>query len=414
MTETELYPRFAQNRLAEALTDTPVVLVHGPRQCGKTTLTRMVGKTSGYDYITFDDDVQLNAAQTDPVSFIAGLSDKSILDEVQRVPSLFLAMKAAVDINRRPGRFILTGSANVMLIPQMADSLAGRMEILRLHPLSQDELGRRESRFIDELFEGEFQNKHYGRLGSELIEKVVAGGFPPALARSTPRRRAIWYRDYVETLVQRDVRDMSRISALENLPRLLQLAAGQTARLVNVAEMASSFQMSRPTIRDYVVLLERIFLIEHLPPWHNNRLSRLIKTPKLHLTDTGLAAALLGMDVTALEKNREMFGQLLETFVLQELKRKASWRDVPISFFHFRDKEGSEVDIVLEQGAQKLAGVEVKASSTVTSKDFSGLRKLREATGDRFTAGVVLYDGDRVAGFGEKLFAVPVSALWES
>jgi len=413
MTDKILYPRFARRRLEEALTDTPVVLVHGPRQCGKTTLARMVGDAAGYAYITFDDDVQLSAAQADPVGFVADLPDKTVLDEVQRVPGLFLALKSAVDRDRRPGRFIMTGSANVLLVPKLADSLAGRMEILRLHPLAQDELVRSESRFLDVLFEGQFRNRHFERLGASLAEKIVAGGYPAALLRSTPRRRAAWYRDYTETLVQRDVRDLARISALESLPRLLQLAAGQTARLVNVAEMASAFQLSRPTIRDYVALLERIFLLEHLPPWHSNRLSRLIKTPKLHLTDTGLATALLGLDAGVLAKDRAMLGQLLETFVFQELRRQASWCDTTTTFYHFRNKDGAEVDIVLERGVGEVVGIEVKAAATVTAKDFRGLRRLKEAAGDRFVAGVVLYDGESVAGFGDCLHAVPIRALWE-
>lgn len=414
MTEPIIYPRFARRRLEEALTDTPVVLVHGPRQCGKTTLARMVGDAAGYAYLTFDDDVQLASAQADPVGFVADLPDKTVLDEVQRVPGLFLALKSAVDRDRRPGRFIMTGSANVLLVPKLADSLAGRMEILRLHPLAQDELVRNESRFLDVLFEGKFQNRHFERLGASLEEKIVAGGYPAALARSTPRRRAAWYRDYTETLVQRDVRDLARISALESLPRLLQLAAGQTARLVNVAEVASGFQLSRPTIRDYVAILERIFLLEHLAPWHSNRLSRLIKTPKLHLTDAGLAAALLGVDVGVLAKDRTLLGQLLETFVFQELRRQASWREAPIMFHHFRNKDGVEVDIVLERGIGEVAGIEVKAAATVTATDFRGLKKLREATGDRFVAGVVLYDGESVVGFGDNLYAVPIRALWET
>jgi uncharacterized protein len=373
----------------------------------------MVGDAAGYEYITFDDDVQLSAAQTDPVGFVADLPARTVLDEVQRIPSLFLALKSAVDRDRRPGRYILTGSANVLLVPNLADSLAGRMEIHRLHPLSQDELGGKASRFIDMLFTARFQNRRFERLGPALADRIVAGGYPAAILRSTAKRRAAWYRDYIETLVQREVRDLARISSLGSLPRLLQLAAGQTARLVNVAEMASAFHLSRPTIRDYVVLLERTFLLEHLPPWHSNRLSRLIKTPKLHLTDTGLATALLGADAADLQKDRALLGQLMETFVFQELRRQASWNNRPVQFYHFRDKDGLEVDIVLEQ-AGKVSGVEVKASATVTGKDFRGLKRFREATEERFGNGVVIYDGENVVGFGENLYAIPVRMLWET
>ena len=414
MPETALYPRYAEPRLTEALADSPVVLIHGPRQCGKTTLARVVGERMGYAYVNFDDDVARGAAEADPAGFVADLPEHTILDEVQRVPALFAALKTAVDRKRVVGRFMLTGSANVLLVPKLADSLAGRMQILRLHPLAQCELARRAPAFLDVLFRGGFKTRQNERLAGQLAERIAAGGYPAALARPTEKRRATWYRDYLEALVQRDVRDLARISALDALPRLLSLAAAQTARLLNVADLSAPFQLSRPTIRDYVTLLERVFLLETLPPWHSNRLSRLVKTPKLHLGDSGLACALLGVDAASLAADRPLLGQLLETFVFQELRRQASWRDEPIGFFHFRDKDGAEVDIVLERGARELVGVEVKASATVTVADFRGMRKLREAAGKRFAAGVVLYDGEITASFGDGFFAVPLRALWET
>lgn len=413
MTSASDYPRFAAPLLTQALADSPVVLIHGPRQCGKTTLAQAVGAELGYTYRSFDDAVTLAAATSDPVGFVDELPARVILDEVQRAPELFTTLKRAVDRDRRPGRFLLTGSANVLLLPTLADSLAGRMEILRLHPLAQAELARQQPGFLDALFGSGFKARSYPRLGKELIRRVVAGGYPAALARSTPKRRAAWYRDYIETLVQRDVRELARIASLDALPRLLTLAAGQTARLLNVSDLASPFQISRPTIREYVTLLERIFLLEELPPWHSNRLSRLIKTPKLHLADTGLACALLGLDDAALSDDRSTLGQLVETFVVQELRRQASWRDDDVRFHHLRDKDGVEVDLVLEQGGRAIAGVEVKSSATVTDADFRGLRKLQAAVGKRFAHGVVLYDGEASLRFGEGLYAVPIRALWE-
>lgn len=409
MAAQPLIARFLRPRLIEALGDTPVVLVHGPRQCGKTTLAQTI---TDYAYITFDDEVQLAAAKADPVGFVADLPDRVILDEVQRIPEVFTSLKATVDRDRRSGRFLLTGSANVLLAPKLSDSLAGRMELLRLHPLAQCEIEGASSRFIDLLFARGFKARTLGRLGSELVERIVAGGYPAALARHSERRVRDWYLAYIETLVQRDVRTLARISSLDVLPRLLQLAASQTARLFNVSELAAPFQLSRPTIRDYVTLLERIFLIEQLPPWHSNRLSRLVKTPKLHLGDTGLAASLLGVDTAALARDRALLGQLLETWVFQELRRQASWHEETIRFYHFRDKDGCEVDIVLEMTGTAMAGVEVKAAATVAEADFRGLRKLKDAGGARFAAGVVLYDGESTLRFGDGLFAVPIKALW--
>jgi hypothetical protein len=217
----------------------------------------------------------------------------------------------------------------------------------------------------------------------------------------------------VETLIQRDVRDLARIRALDALPRLLGLAAGQTAQLLNVSDLASPFQLSRPTIREYVTLLERIFLLDILPPWHSNRLSRLIKTPKVHVGDTGVACSLLGLDARDLSRDRETLGHLAETFVFQELRRQASWHEAEIRFYHFRNKDKAEVDIVLERAAHEVTGIEVKASATVTSKDFRGLRKLKQALKERFTKGVVLYDGEISVSFGDGLYALPIRTLWE-
>lgn len=414
MINQNLYPRYLRDRVVEALADTPVVLIHGPRQCGKTTLAQLVGEEENLAYYTFDDDVQRAAAQADPVGYVADLPERVILDEVQRVPELFTSLKAEVDRRREPGRFILTGSANVLLVPRLGDSLAGRMEILRLHPLSQAELAGEDTNFLSSLFNASFQAEQSSkRLGVKLAARVASGGYPAALARATPRRQMTWYKDYADTLIQRDIQDLARIGALDALPRLLTLAAGQTACLINITELAAPFQISRPTIREYITLLSRIFLLEELPPWHSNRIKRLIKTPKLHFGDTGLACALLGLDAEMLWKDRALFGHLLETFIYQELRRLASWHDDAITFSHFRSKDKVEIDIVLESRGL-VAGVEVKAAATVTGDDFKGLQKLHETVKERFAAGVVLYDGDSVVPFGSNLYAVPISCLWRT
>ena len=413
MQVTTLYARYAEKPLVEALSDSPAVLVHGPRQCGKTTLTRLVGDSLGYDYINFDDNVARAAADADPAGFVSGLPERVVLDEVQRVPSIFAALKQEIDRRRTPGRFLLTGSSQVLLLPSLSDSLSGRMEILQLHPLSQSEIHGGMPDFLDDLFRGTFRTATTSRLADDLAVRIAAGGYPAALARSTPRRRANWYRNYVETQLQRDVRDMSKISGLDAFPRLLGAAASQTARLYNLSDLAAPFQLSRPTIGDYVSILERLFLIDRLPTWHSNRLNRLVKTPKLHLGDTGVGCALLGLSPSALPQDRALLGQFLETFVFQELKRQAICQEQPLSFFHYRDKDQSEVDIVIERGATAVTGVEVKAAATVKPSDFRGLRKLKKATGDRFASGVVLYDGEIASSFGDGMFAVPIRCLVE-
>lgn len=298
------------------------------------------------------------------------------------------------------------------MIPRVSDSLAGRMEIIRLHPLSRCEILGRRSGFIADLFAGADMMHQAERLGDRIAEIVAAGGYPDALSRTNERRRTAWYSEYVETIAQRDIKDIARVREIEVLPQLVALAAAQTAQLFNLAELAGPFRLSRPTIGDYVTLLEQVFLIQRLPSWHSNRLSRLIKAPKLHVGDTGVACAVLNHSVAALRADRNLLGHLLETFVVQELRRQASWSEERIQLHHFRTKEGAEVDAVLESAGRRIAGVEVKLSGTVVAKDFRGLKKLREAVGSPFAAGVVLYDGEVTIPFGEGLFAVPLSRLW--
>ena len=409
-----IYTRFASPLIREAIEDSPAILIHGPRQCGKTTLALTVGEQSGHRYLSFDDEVVRAGAKSDPVGFVLDLPDRIILDEVQHVPEIFSSLKLAIDQRREPGRFILTGSTNILLLPSLSDSLAGRMEVLHLHPLAQCELEGAQSTFLQRLFSNEFDSVTAPRLGDELIERIVAGGYPAALQRTTARRREAWYRDYLETLIQRDIRDLARISSLDVMPRLLTGVASQTARLMNISDLASPFQISRPTVRDYVTLLKRVFLLDELPPWHNNRLSRLVKTPKLHMGDTGTCCHLLGMGVTDLKADRTLLGQLLETFVFQEIRRQASWYERTLRLSHFRDRNGVEVDIIVELGATAIAGIEVKAAASVNAKDFRGLKLLASSLGKRFIAGVVLYDGETVTRFGEGLYAVPIRALWEN
>ena len=411
MPKTTLYPRYIKSLLMEALKDSPVVLIHGPRQCGKTTLARMIGTSKKYEYINFDNDVITKATRTDPIGFVNGLSKRVILDEVQRVPNIFSALKKEIDSNRMPGRFILTGSANILRIKKLSDSLAGRMQILRLHPLSQEELAGYKPHFLDALFKCKFKTEKTKLLPDEFIDRIITGGYPAVFMRPSSRRKTSWYRNYVDTLVQRDILDLSKIHSIDILPRLLIQSATQTSQLINFTKLASAFQISRSTVCDYIALFEQMFFLEKLPPWHSNRLKRLIKTPKLHLGDTGLVCALLDVNKAALKANRPLLGQILETFVFQELKRQASYHKQHHSFFHYRDKKGTEVDIVIERG-HRIAGIEVKSSSTVGVSDFKGLYKLKKSIGKNFVCGVVFYNGEMSVRFGKGFYAIPLNTLW--
>lgn len=412
MNGDDIIPRQIGDRLREALAASPVVLLHGPRQCGKTTLARTIGEEDGRRYITLDDDAVRAAVEADPAGFVLDLGGPVTIDEVQRAPGLFLAIKRVVDRRRQPGQFLLTGSANALFVPQAADSLAGRMALVRMHPLSEVEIGRAQPTFLDRVFGGDLRFAQAERLGPRLAEIVARGGFPEAVRRDSDRSRQAWARDYLTAIVQRDVRDLARIQRVDVLPRLLELVAGQTARLANVSAIAAPFGISRPTIRDYLTLLEQVFLVEELPAWHANRLKRLVKAAKIHMTDTGLACALLGVEGADLHADRQLLGQLLETFVLQELRRQASAWEHEVRFSHYRDKDQAEVDIVLERGPNRVVGVEVKASATLREADRRGLERLRDACGERFCSGVLLYDGETQVPLGDRIHAMPVRLLW--
>lgn len=413
MARDDNYARHIEPRLKEALEDSPAVLIQGARQCGKTTLARMVGEPAGYAYRSFDDEDTRSFAETDPIGFVQDLPERVILDEVQKVPRIFSTLKLAIDRNRTPGRFLLTGSVNVLQVRQITDSLAGRMEIIKLYPFSQSELERTAPGFLDALFSAKLKPRKRGFSRKNHTDRIVAGGYPDALRRSG-RRRLAWYRNYIKALVQHDVPGIANIRSPEILSRLLALAAAQTARLLNTNGLATSFQISRKTAQDYLFLLEKMFLLERLPAWHTNRRKRLVKAPKLHISDTGIACALMNLDGQALMAERSLFGHILETFVLQELKRQASGHEEQHSFFHYREKDGAEAGIVIQRGATALAGVEVKASATVNKSDFRGLRMLRDAAGKHFVCGVVLYNGGEGGRFGDGLYALPLQALWET
>ncbi len=400
-------------RIATALADRPVVLLHGARQTGKSTLAQQIAaQRPGSRYVTLDDLTARAAAQNDPSGFLAGMDGTVVLDEVQRVPELFLAIKAEVDRRRQPGRFLLTGSANILSLPSIAQALAGRMEIVTLWPFSQGELEARMEGFLDAVFGSEPPRGSAARSKESLEQRVVRGGFPEVVTALAPNRRAAWFEAYVTTVLHREVPELARIEGLTALPRLLQLVAARPMALLNYADLSRSCGIPQTTLKRYLALFEALFLVRTLPPWHGNIGKRLSKTPKLFLTDTGLASFLLGLDAARLQRDRTLVGPLLENFVAMELTKQLSWHPAPPSMYFFRVHEGPEVDFVLEQRSGTLVGIEVKASTTVGPGDFRGLQVLAQAVGRRFHRGIVLYTGSEVVPFASNLFAIPLEFLW--
>ena len=411
-----MIPRNITLAVLKALTDTPVVLLNGARQTGKSTLAQWLAKKAHpARYITLDDAAVLAAASDDPTGFLAGLGGPIVLDEVQRAPELFLAIKAVVDRNRVPGHFLLTGSANPLLLPKLSESLAGRMEILTLWPFSQGELERRTEDFIDRAFASKLPQFPASALSKgELIERVLTGGYPEVVGKASTSRRSAWFRSYVTTIVQREVRDLANIEYLTIMPRLLSLLAARAGALMNYTELSSRLGLPQSTLKRYMALFEMTFLSQPLPAWSTNIGKRLIRSRKVVLNDTGLLAHLIGLNEERIRADPNTFGPLLENFVIMELRKQSSWSRIQPQFFHFRTRNGREVDIVLENSAGEIVGIEVKASSTVNSRDFKGLRYLSELLGDRFLRGIVLYTGDQPVPFGSNLYALPVSTLWRS
>ncbi|MBI4169837.1 MAG: ATP-binding protein [Acidobacteria bacterium] len=409
-----MVPRHLSSALLDALDDRPVVLIHGPRQAGKTTLVRSVAETTRpARYLTLDDAAVLAAAKADPAGFIAGLEGPVVLDEVQRVPELFPAIKVSVDRNRRPGRFLLTGSADVLLLPRLSESLAGRMEILTLWPLSLGEIEGVVEGFVDALFGDTTPSLPRGSAGDrDVIPRILRGGYPELLEKASEDRRRAWFGSYLTSILQRDVRDLSSIEDLSALPRLLSLLASRPMALLNFADLARSSGLAQSTLKRYLTLLEATFLFRTLPAWFANLGKRLTKAPKTLLTDTGLLAHLLALDAERLKSDRGHLGGLLENLVVVELTKQLAWSAARPGLFHYRTHQGDEVDIVLEHPSGRLVGIEVKASETIAAEHLRGLKALAQATGKRFHRGVLLYLGREVVPFGPRLHVLPVAAIW--
>ncbi len=412
----------------EALADTPVVLLCGARQVGKSTLARQLategfGGDDSVTYLTLDDATLLARAESDPDGFIRQLQGATVIDEVQRAPGLLRAMKLVVDENRRPGRFLLTGSANVLMLPRLSESLAGRMELLTLWPFSQGELLGRKEGFVDAVFGDALPGAipvgdmaaaaSAAETSATIWERVVQGGFPEAVARPAGKRRSRWFSSYLTTILQRDIRELANIEGLTQLPRLLQLLAARSGSLSNWSEVSRSAGIPNSTLKRYLALLQATYLVKEIPAWSANLSKRLVKSPKVHVTDTGLAADLMGMERPDGGPAAAIRGGLVESFVAMELEKQRTWARRRIFLHHFRTARGEEIDLILEDPQGALIGIEVKMAGSVNDVDFKGLRVLQSLQPDVFHRGIVLYLGQQVVPFGPRLHAVPVSALWQ-
>lgn len=408
-----MYRRNIKSAVLSALKDFPVILINGARQTGKTTLVQeLVDEKIAVRYETLDDVALLATVKRDPVGFIKQFSEPIVIDEVQRAPEIFLPIKQVVDHQKRPGFFILTGSANVLTLPKLADSLAGRMAIITLWPLSQGELSNVGEDFISRVFAEEFAIPQPAPLArNELLQQIISGGYPRALAASTPANRTLWFQSYITELLERDVRDLSHIRSVTEFPILLRVLAARSSTLLNLAELSRSTGLQQDTLKRYYALLQALFLVVPQPAWTANVGRRLMKTAKTTLNDTGLMAHLTGISAHRLTHDNLLLGQAIETFVVNELRKQLTWSETGAELFHYRDNKGNETDIVLENPSGEIVGVEVKTSTTIRPEDFKGLEKLSATAKGRFKRGILIYTGDKVLLFGAH-YALPIQSLW--
>ena len=408
-----MYNRLIAPRLRDSLEDSPVVLLNGARQTGKSTLVKTVLEDT-HTYYTLDDMSILSLINEDPVTFLESQKRPLIIDEIQRAPVLFTPLKQIVDEKRIPGQFVLTGSANVLHLPQLSESLAGRMEIHTLWPLSQAELHHAKTSFIDRAFTGNFAPARSNISTRVLIDTLLAGGYPDVLKRSTGSKKDNWCASYLQTLLQRDVRDLAAVERLAELPKLLNLLAARVGGILNTSALSRSVGIPNTTLKRYLTLLETLYLYITLPPWSGNLSKRLIKAPKLYLNDTRLLCYLLGINQSHVLSDRPLLGRLLENFVVMELKKQQAWAETRTRIYHYRTHPGEEIDIILEAFNGDKVAIEVKAAQVVDAKDFKHLRAFQSALPNDNIRGFVMYMGKEVIPWAPNLTAIPVSSLWNA
>jgi predicted AAA+ superfamily ATPase len=413
-----MFKRNITENLIQAIQWNPVVLLTGARQTGKTTLMKEICQ-AGFEYITFDNIQQQALAKSDPITFINSLKKPVILDEIQRVPEIFLTIKQNVDESRKDGMYALTGSANPLLIPKLGDSLTGRIAILELHTLSQGEILGIKEDFIAKAFaNSEFVNP--SKLNNDdLCTKINIGGYP-GVQNFDSERRDSWFDSYMTTILQRDVRELSNLSDISLLSNLCQILATRAGNLLNISDVCRVSKIPNSTLHRYLTLLETIFLTYNLNCWSSNLETRLVKSPKIYLNDTGILLYLLGF---TLDKQKSLegriFGPVLENFIINELRKQLSWSSKKrVKVYYFRNVSGVEVDVVLEDQQGNVVAIEIKSSGTISPTDFKNIKYLQELINkknpDKFRRGIVFYTGNEILNWGEKLSALPINCLWEN
>jgi len=409
-----MYTRNIFSTVTRRLKSMPVILIIGPRQCGKTTLSKTIGHELGMGYISCDNIATLASIQFDPAGFLNNQTRPLIIDEAQRVPEIFLPIKVDVDDNRKPGRYLLTGSANPLLVPKLGDGLTGRMGICNMWPLSQGEIRGVKENFLKSLFGNEHWKVDYPILSQhEIIAILMKGGFPNVVAAASSEERREWCNDYLFNALQKDINDLSKIEHFSQMPSLLYGIANRIGSPLNVNSLTDLIRTSEATIRRYIELLKSLFLLYPLPSWSRSMDKKLSKTSKIYFSDTALLLQSMDFDEERLLKLPNVLGQVFENFVVMELVKQASWSSEPVKLYHYRTHDQKEVDIVLESPSGKIIGIEIKLSSIVRKDDLKGLMSLKEYCGADFLKGIIFYTGGKTLPFGDSFTALPIAALWE-
>ena len=411
MIDNKLYPRWQKSNILDMLLYRRVVILSGARQCGKTTLAKdLMG--DNVEYRTLDDSIVKSVAENDPHGFIKHKKEWMIIDEIQRVPNLLLAIKMQVDENNRKGQFLLTGSANIQSLPTVEESLAGRVSQMRLRTLTHDEQLQSKPDFIQKLFDNELNSPkvHYDK--PKLLDIACKGGFPEAISLND-RQRQRWHLDYINALLKNDLKDIANIYRQDQMQELVRILAAWSSKLVNFNQIGSTLALQLPTLKAYINALESLFLVERLEPWFQTDYDRISKQNKLFMTDSGLMASILGCNADQLYLDADRSGKLIETFAFNELIAQVDYAYGEYTMSHYRDRQKREIDFIIENRAGELVGIEIKSGSNVGVKDFGHLKWFKENIAkNRPFKGIVLYTGEHIAPFGEDMLLVPFGAMW--